>query len=165
MRKIGQIMEPDSTEIDPIDRRILARLQRDASIQNQQLANEIGLSPSPCHRRVRALEEAGIIRGYVALLDGAAVGAGFLAYVEVRLERQAVEFSERFEKAVLARAEILECVRVTGDYDYLLKVATRDIEAFHRFLIDTLTRIKGIANTRTSIALNRVKETTALPIG
>ena len=165
MSQIDLIMEPDSTEIDPIDRRILTRLQRDASIQNQQLASEIGLSPSPCHRRVRALEEAGIIRGYVALLDGASVGAGFLAYVEVRLERQALEFSERFEKAVLARAEILECVRVTGDYDYLLKVATRDIDAFHRFLIDTLTRIKGIANTRTSIALNRVKETTALPIG
>jgi len=158
-------MESDSNALDPIDRRILVRLQRDASIQNQQLANEVGLSPSPCHRRVRALEEAGIIRGYVALLDGPAIGAGFLAYVEVRLERQAVEFSERFEKAVLARAEILECVRVTGDYDYLLKVATRDIETFHRFLIDTLTRIKGIANTRTSIALNRVKETTALPIG
>ncbi|HMN72618.1 MAG TPA: Lrp/AsnC family transcriptional regulator [Rhodoblastus sp.] len=158
-------MEPDSTEIDAIDRRILARLQRDASIQNQQLAGEVGLSPSPCHRRVRALEEARIIRGYVALLDGPSIGAGFLAYVEVRLERQAMEFSERFEKAVLARAEILECVRVTGDYDYLLKVATRDIEAFHRFLIETLTRIKGIANTRTSIALNRVKETTALPIG
>lgn len=158
-------MEPDSTALDAIDRRILARLQRDASIQNQQLASDVGLSPSPCHRRVRALEEAGVIRGYVALLDGAAIGAGFLAYVEVRLERQAVEYSERFEKAVLARAEILECVRVTGDYDYLLKVATRDIESFHRFLIDTLTRIKGIANTRTSIALNRVKETTALPIG
>ena len=158
-------MESDSTEIDQIDRRILARLQRDASIQNQQLASEVGLSPSPCHRRVRALEDSGVIRGYVALLDGPAIGAGFLAYVEVRLERQAVEYSERFEKAVLARAEILECVRVTGDYDYLLKVATRDIEAFHRFLIDTLTRIKGIANTRTSIALNRVKETTALPLG
>ena len=111
------------------------------------------------------LVEPAAADGYVALLDGASVGAGFLAYVEVRLERQALEFSERFEKAVLARAEILECVRVTGDYDYLLKVATRDIEAFHRFLIDTLTRIKGIANTRTSIALNRVKETTALPIG
>ena len=158
-------MEADSNELDAVDRRILARLQRDASIQNQQLASQVGLSPSPCHRRVRALEEAGIIRGYVALLDGPAIGAGFLAYVEVRLERQALEFSERFEKSVLARAEILECVRVTGDYDYLLKVATRDIETFHRFLIDTLTRIKGIANTRTSIALNRVKETTALPIG
>ena len=157
-------MEPDSNILDAIDRRILARLQRDASIQNQQLASEVGLSPSPCHRRVRALEEAGVIRGYVALLDGPAIGAGFLAYVEVRLERQAMEFSERFEKAALARAESLECVRVTGDYDYLLKVATRDIETFHRFLIDTLTRIKGIANTRTSIALNRVKETTALPI-
>jgi len=158
-------MEPDSNQLDAIDRRILSRLQRDATIQNQQLAAEVGLSPSPCHRRVRALQDAGVIRGYVALLDGASIGAGFLAYVEVRLERQAVEFSERFEKAVLTRAEILECVRVTGDYDYLLKVATRDIEAFHRFLVDVLTRIKGIANTRTSIALNRVKETTALPIG
>ena len=158
-------MESDSSALDAIDRRILARLQRDATIQNQQLAAEVGLSPSPCHRRVRALQDTGIIRGYVALLDGPAVGAGFLAYVDVRLERQAVEYSERFEKAALARAEILECVRVTGDYDYLLKVATRDIEAFHRFLIDFLTRIKGIANTRTSIALNRVKETTALPLG
>lgn len=158
-------MESDSNQLDAIDRRILSRLQRDATIQNQQLAADVGLSPSPCHRRVRALQDAGVIRGYVALLDGASIGAGFLAYVEVRLERQAVEFSERFEKAVLTRAEILECVRVTGDYDYLLKVATRDIEAFHRFLVDVLTRIKGIANTRTSIALNRVKETTALPIG
>lgn len=157
-------MEPASNKLDPIDRRILDRLQRDCTIQNQQLASEVGLSPSPCHRRVRALEEAGFIRSYVALLDGPAIGAGFLAYVDIRLERQATEFSERFEKAAIARPEILECVRVTGDYDYLLKVATRDIEAFHRFLIDFLTRIKGIANTRTSIALNRVKDTTALPI-
>lgn len=157
-------MESDSITLDAIDRKILARLQRDSTIQNQQLASEVGLSPSPCHRRVRALEQAGFIRGYVALLDGPSIGAGFVAYVEVRLERQAVEFSERFEKAAIARAEILECVRVTGDYDYLLKVATRDIEAFHRFLIDFLTRIKGIANTRTSIAMNRVKETTALPL-
>ncbi|MFO1116771.1 MAG: Lrp/AsnC family transcriptional regulator [Beijerinckiaceae bacterium] len=157
-------MEFDSLRLDAIDRKILARLQRDSTIQNQQLASEVGLSSSPCHRRVRALEEAGFIRGYVALLDGPSIGAGFVAYVEVRLERQAVEFSERFEKAAIARAEILECARVTGDYDYLLKVATRDIEAFHRFLIDFLTRIKGIANTRTSIAMNRVKETTALPL-
>jgi len=157
-------MEAASNKLDPIDRRILDRLQRDCTIQNQQLASEVGLSPSPCHRRVRALEEAGFIRGYVALLDGPAIGAGFLAYVDIRLERQATEFSERFERAAIARPEILECVRVTGDYDYLLKVATRDIEAFHRFLIDFLTRIKGIANTRTSIALNRVKDTTALPI-
>lgn len=157
-------MESASTRLDAVDRKILARLQRDSTIQNQQLASEVGLSPSPCHRRVRALEEAGFIRGYVALLDGASIGAGFVAYVEVRLERQAMEFSERFEKAAIARAEILECARVTGDYDYLLKVTTRDMEAFHRFLIDVLTRIKGIANTRTSIVMNRVKETTALPL-
>ncbi len=157
-------MEPDSRMYDAVDRRILARLQRDSTIQNQQLAAEVGLSPSPCHRRVRALEQAGVIRGYVALLDASTVGAGFLAYVDVRLDRQSVEYSERFEKAVIARPEILECARVTGDYDYLLKVVARDIDAFHRLLIEFLARIKGVANTRTLIALNRVKETTALPI-
>ena len=92
-------MEPDSRMYDAVDRRILARLQRDSTIQNQQLAAEVGLSPSPCHRRVRALEQAGVIRGYVALLDASTVGAGFLAYVDVRLDRQSVEYSERFEKA------------------------------------------------------------------
>lgn len=157
-------MESDSQRLDAVDRRILARLQRDSSIQNQTLAAEVGLSPSPCHRRVRALEASGVIRGYVALLDAPAVGANFRAYVDVRLERQSLEFSERFEKAVIARPEILECVRVTGDYDYLLKVAARDIDAFHRLLIEFLARIKGVANTRTLIALDRVKETTALPL-
>lgn len=157
-------MESDSTRYDSIDRKILVRLQRDASIQNQTLAAEVGLSPSPCHRRVRALQEGGVIRSYVALLDAPSVGAGFLAFVDVRLERQSLEFSERFEKAVIARPEILECVRVTGDYDYLLKVVAQDIDAFHRLLIEFLARIKGVANTRTLIALNRVKETTALPI-
>jgi len=150
--------------LDAIDRRILRLLQEDASIQNQALAEKVGLSPSPCHRRVKALEAAGVIRGYVALLDREAVGAGFVAHVEVRLERQVRASAERFEKAVIARPEVTECSLVTGDYDYVLKVAARNLEAFHAFLMDFLTGIDGVANTRTLIPVKRIKETTAVPL-
>ena len=100
----------------------------------------------------------------VALVDGKAVGAGFVAYVEVRLEKQSEAFSSRFETAILARPEVLECAFVTGGYDYLLKVAVADLDEFHRFLTETLARIDGVANTRTTIPVKRIKETTALRI-
>lgn len=150
--------------MDDKDRAILRQLQRDASISNQELAERVGLSPSPCLRRVRALEAAGVIRGYVALLDGAAVGSGFEAYVEVRLERQSGEFSRRFEETILSRAEVMDCAFITGDYDYLLRVATADMEAFHRFMVDVLGRIPGVANTRTILPVKRIKSTTERPI-
>lgn len=151
--------------MDEIDRKILAALQEDGTIANQTLAARVGLSPSPCLRRVRALQAAGIIRRTVALLDGKAVGAGFVAYVEVRLEKQSEAFSSRFEAAILARPEVLECAFVTGGYDYLLKVAVADLDEFHRFLTATLGRIDGVANTRTTIPVKRIKETTALRVG
>jgi DNA-binding Lrp family transcriptional regulator len=151
--------------MDEIDRKILRILQQDSSIQNQALAARVGLSPSPCLRRVRALEAAGVIRGYVALLDGKAVGAGFVAFVEVRLERQSEAWSTRFETAILARPEVIEGSFVTGDFDYLLKVAVADLDEFHRFLTQILTRIEGVANTRTIIPVKRIKETTAVKIG
>jgi DNA-binding Lrp family transcriptional regulator len=151
--------------MDEIDRKILRILQQDSSIQNQALAARVGLSPSPCLRRVRALEAAGIIRGYVALVDGKAVGAGFVAFVEVRLERQSEAWSTRFETAILARPEVIEGAFVTGDFDYLLKVAVADLDDFHRFLTQVLTRIEGVANTRTIIPVKRIKETTAVKIG
>ncbi|MBK9082090.1 MAG: Lrp/AsnC family transcriptional regulator [Rhizobiales bacterium] len=150
--------------LDAIDRKILRLLQADAQIQNADLAAKVGLSPSPCHRRVKALEAAGVIRGYVALLDGKAVGAGFVAFVEVRLERQSSGFAERFERAVVKRPEVLECCLVTGDADYLLKVAVADLDDFHAFLMEVLTRIEGVANTRTVIPVKRLKETTALRV-
>ncbi|WP_333823830.1 Lrp/AsnC family transcriptional regulator [Pinisolibacter sp.] len=151
--------------MDEIDRKILRILQQDSSIQNQALASLVGLSPSPCLRRVRALEAAGVIRGYVALVDGKAVGAGFVAFVEVRLERQSEAWSTRFETAILARPEVIDCAFVTGDFDYLLKVAVADLDEFHRFLTQILTRIEGVANTRTIIPVKRIKETTAVKIG
>ncbi len=151
--------------MDEIDRKILRILQQDSSIQNQALAARVGLSPSPCLRRVRALEAAGVIRGYVALVDGKAVGAGFVAFVEVRLERQSEAWSTRFETAILARPEVIEGSFVTGDFDYLLKVAVADLDEFHRFLTQILTRIEGVANTRTIIPVKRIKETTAVKIG
>ena len=151
--------------MDEIDRKILRALQEDGAIANQTLAARVGLSPSPCLRRVRALQAAGVIRRTVALLDGKAVGAGFVGYVEVRLEKQSEVFSTRFEAAILARPEVLECAFVTGGYDYLLKVAVADLDEFHRFLTETLGRIDGVANTRTTIPVKRIKETTALRIG
>ncbi len=150
--------------MDATDRRILRILQTDAAIRNQDLAARVGLSPSPCLRRVRALQAAGVIRGHVALLDAAAVGAGFSAFVEVRLERQAQAVSQRFEAAVMRREEVLECAFITGDYDYLLKVAVADLAAFHDFMTGFLGRLPGLANTRTIIPVKWVKATTALPV-
>lgn len=150
--------------MDEIDRKILRLLQEDASLQNQELAARVGLSPSPCLRRVKALEAAGTIRRYVALVDGKAVGAGFVAFVEVRLEKQAEAYSSRFETAILARPEVIEGAFVTGDFDYLLKIAVADLDEFHRFLTQVLTRIDGVSNTRTIIPVKRIKETTAVKI-
>ncbi|KUJ86173.1 AsnC family transcriptional regulator [Ruegeria marisrubri] len=150
--------------MDHIDRSILRQLQADSSISNQDLAAKVGLSPSPCLRRVRALEASGAIRGYVALVDGESVGAGFRAFVEVRLEKQSEAFSNTFESTILRRDEVLECSFITGDYDYLLKVAVEDITAFHNFMTQVLGRLPGVANTRTMIPVKRIKETTALRI-
>ena len=150
--------------MDEIDRKILRILQEDASIQNQDLAARVGLSPSPCLRRVKALEAAGVIRRYVAILDGKSVGAGFVAFIEVRLEKQSEAYSQRFETAIQSRPEVTRCVFVTGDFDYLVEVAVTDLDAVHRFLTQVLTRIDGVANTRTIIPVKRIKETTALKI-
>jgi DNA-binding Lrp family transcriptional regulator len=150
--------------MDEIDRKILRILQEDSAIQNQDLAARVGLSASPCLRRVKALEAAGVIRRYVALVDGKAVGAGFVAFIEVRLEKQAEIYSRRFETAMLGRQEVIDCCFITGDFDYLLKVAVADLDEFHRFLTQVLTRIVGVANTRTIIPVKRIKETSALKI-
>lgn len=150
--------------MDEVDRKILRILQDDASIQNQDLAARVGLSASPCLRRVKALEAAGIIRRYVALVDGKAVGTGFIAFIEVRLEKQVAAYSSRFETVVLGRPEVIDCAFVTGEFDYLLKVAVSDLDEFHRFLTQVLARIEGVANTRTIIPVKRIKETTAIKI-
>jgi len=150
--------------LDAIDRRILAALQENARTANVDLAREVGLSPSPCLRRVRELEELKIIRSYVTLVDPAAVGLGVSVFVQVSLERQIERALEVFEAAVRARPEVMECYLMTGNADYLLRVVVADLAAYERFLMDHLTRIAGVASIKSSFALKQVKYRTALPI-
>lgn len=152
------------TRLDEIDRRILAVLQEDARIANVELATRVGISASPCWRRVREMEESGAISRYVTLLDPAALDLKVSVFVQVTLEKQVEGALEVFEKAVQARPEVMECYLMTGDADYHLRVVVPDLAAYERFLMDHLTRVPGIANIRSGFALKQVKYTTALPL-
>ncbi len=150
--------------LDAIDRRILRVLQENARIPNVELAQAVGLSPSPCLRRVRDLEERGIVRRYVGLVDPGAVGLPVSVFVQVTLERQVERALETFETAVQERPEVMECYLMTGDADYLLRVVVPDLESFQRFLMEHLTRVPGVASIKSSFALKQVKYLTALPL-
>ena len=131
---------------------------------NVDLARDVGLSPSPCLRRVRELEESGIIRRYVTLLNAGSVGLPVSVFVNVTLERQIERALEEFESAVLGRPEVMECYLMTGDADYLLRVVVADLTAYERFLMDHLTRVPGVDSIKSSFALKQVKYGTALPL-
>lgn len=150
--------------LDAIDRQILENLQNDARMRNVELAEKVGLSPSPCLRRVGNLEETGVIRGYATLVDAEAVGLPVSVFVSVTLEKQIEKTLEKFEKEIRARPEVMECYLMTGDADYLLRVVTADLGAYERFLIEHLTRIPGVASIKSSFALKQVAYRTALPI-
>jgi Lrp/AsnC family transcriptional regulator, leucine-responsive regulatory protein len=150
--------------LDEIDYRILRRLQDNARISNTDLAAEIGLSPSPCLRRVRDLENAGAIRGYAALLEPGAVGLPVSVFVQVTLERQVEHALEDFERTILARPEVMECYLMTGDADYLMRIVVADVTAYEKFLKQHLTSAPGVASINSSFALNQVKYGTALPL-
>ena len=150
--------------LDAIDRRILENLQDDARMRNVDLAGKVGLSPSPCLRRVGNLEQTGVIRGYATLLDAEAVGLPVSIFVSVTLEKQVERALKIFEKHIRARPEVMECYLMTGDADYLLRVVTADLAAYEKFLIGHLTRIPGVASIKSSFALKQVAYRTALPI-
>ena len=150
--------------LDAIDRQILENLQNDARMRNVELAEKVGLSPSPCLRRVGNLEKTGVIRGYATLVDAAAVGLPVSIFVSVTLEKQIEKTLEKFEKEIRARPEVMECYLMTGDADYLLRVVTADLGAYEWFLIKHLTRIPGVASIKSSFALKQVAYRTALPI-
>jgi Lrp/AsnC family leucine-responsive transcriptional regulator len=153
-----------SVSLDAIDRRILARLQDNARIANVELGEAVGLSPAPCLRRVRALEERGVIRKHVTLLDPGAVGLPVSVFVNVSLEKQVEKVLQRFERVILTRPEVMECYLMTGVADYLLRVVCADLAAYERFLLDHLTQVPGVASIRSSFALKQVKYSTALPL-
>lgn len=146
------------------DRRLLEILQGDGRLTNLELAGRVNLSPSACLRRVRALEEAGVIRGYAALLDPGKVGLGLVAFVNVKLEKRGRMPTDAFAAAVQEWPEVAGCHSLTGDMDYLLRVHVEDLEHFSRFVMDSLLKHPGVLDVKSSFVLEAVKETTALPL-
>ena len=146
------------------DRRLLELLQRDGSLTNIELASRVHLSPSACLRRVRALEKAGVIRRYVALLDPRKVGLGLMGFVTVKLEKRGRMPTDAFACAVKDWPEVLACHALTGDMDYLLRVQVEDLDHFSRFVMNSLLKHPGVLDVKSSFVLEEVKETTALPL-
>lgn len=151
--------------LDRFDRHILEVLQQDGRINNQDLADRIGLSPSPCLRRVRALEEAGLIVGYRALLDAKKLGLSLMALVYISMDKHTPERFAKFDAAVAVLPEVLECLLITGqDADYQLKVAVRDMDHYQALLLNQLTRIEGVTGVHSSFVLRRVIDRTTLAV-
>ena len=150
--------------LDAIDLRILDQLQRDGSLTNVELARRVHLSPSPCLTRVKALEAAGVIERYVALANAKALGLGLNVFISISLKEQGKESLAEFERRIAEHEQVMECYLMTGDSDYLIRVAVPDIGALERFILEQLTPIPGIEKIRSSFALKQVRYKTALPL-
>lgn len=152
-------------KLDRYDQHILEVLQQDGRINNQDLADRIGLSPSPCLRRVRALEESGLIVGYHALLDAKKLGLTLMALIHISMDLHTPERFANFEAAVSVLPEVLDCLLITGqDADYQLKVIVRDMDHYQSLLLNQLTRIEGVTGVHSSFVLRRVVSKTALAV-
>lgn len=149
---------------DSVDLRILRELQADSSLSNVELARRVGLSPSPCLARVKALQASGVIRQYVALLDAQRLGLHLNVFISISLKQQTRAALESFEAKVCAREEVMECYLMTGDADYLIRVAVPDMAALERFILEQLSPMKEIEKIRSSFALKQVRYKTALPL-
>lgn len=151
--------------LDVFDLKILTALQENGGLSNLELAKKVGLSPSPCLRRVRALEEQGVIQGYQALIDRRAVGLGIRAFVEVKLERQSEAATEKFIARVRRMPEVISCYLVTGGLDYLLDVVAVDMDAYSDFTTKRLIALPGVAEVRSGFVLKEISHRNALPLG
>jgi len=152
-------------KLDRSDLRILDELQRDSALTNAELARRVGLSASPCLARVKALERAGVIKRYVALASAAALGLGLTVFISISLKTQSRTTLAEFEAHIARNDEVMECYLMTGDSDYLLRVAVTDMEALERFILEQLSPIPGVEKIRSSFALKQVRYKTALPLG
>jgi Lrp/AsnC family leucine-responsive transcriptional regulator len=151
--------------MDKFDRQILEILQHDGRINNQELADRIGLSPSPCLRRVRALEEAGLITGYRAMVDARKLGLTLMALIHISMDRHTPERFANFEATVAVLPEVLECLLITGqDADYQVKVVVRDMDHYQSLLLEKITRIEGVSGVHSSFVLRRIVDRSALPV-
>lgn len=156
--------EESSSGLDDVDRRILAELQADAGLSNAELAERVGVSASPCWRRVKRLEEEGILRGRVALVDAKKLGLDLTAFALISLDRHAESGIEAFHEAMQAAPEVTSCHAVTGAVDFLVTVVVRDMAAYDRFLSRRLLGLPGVRSVNTSFVLRTVKASTALPV-
>ncbi|PYE48663.1 AsnC family transcriptional regulator [Deinococcus yavapaiensis KR-236] len=151
-------------ELDRKDRRILKVLQRDGRVNNVDLAREVDLSPSPCLRRVKLLEEAGVIERYVALLNPAKLRWGLTVFARVWLRAQDQDTVERFCAAILELPQVVECHLMAGDCDFLLRIVAADLDGYRRFQMEHLARIEGVQQVKTEVPMQRIKQTTELPL-
>lgn len=143
--------------IDEFDRKLLRELRHNGRISVQALSDSVGLSPSPCSRRVRILEKSGVIQGYQARIDEAKIGYGYSVFVSVKLDRQVDDVLQAFEAAINSFAEVVDCWLMTGDRDYLLRIAVPDVSGFETFLTSKMTKINGVAEIQSSIPIRCVK--------
>ena len=150
--------------LDAVDRQILTALQDQGRLTNVELADRVGLTPAPCLRRVRALEDAGIIQKYAALVNQHALSLGVTVFAQVTLDKQIKQQLEIFEQAVRKWPEVMDCYLMTGDADYLLRIVLPDVEAYERFLNEALTQVAGVSSIRSSFSLRQAKYSTALPL-
>jgi Lrp/AsnC family transcriptional regulator, leucine-responsive regulatory protein len=151
-------------KIDGTDLRILTELQQDSSLTNLELAKRVHLSPSPCLTRVKALEASGVIGGYVALVNPKLLGLNLSVFISISLKEQSKSALAEFEQRIAEHDEVMECYLMTGDSDYLIRVAVSDITALEKFILEQLTPIPGIEKIRSSFALKQVRYKTALPL-
>lgn len=151
-------------DLDFMDKRILAVLQKKGRIQNLELAKEVGLSPSPCLRRVRLLEEAGVIKGYTALLDAAKIGMKLTVFARIWLSGQDVDTTDHFVKEVVKLPEVVECHLMAGDCDFILRIVAADLDAYRKFQVEHLGRIKGVKSIKTEIPMQACKLSSELPL-
>ncbi|PSJ63103.1 Lrp/AsnC family transcriptional regulator [Pseudaminobacter soli (ex Li et al. 2025)] len=152
------------SKLDRIDSKIIAVLQSDGRITLQELADKVGLSPTPCARRLRMMEDEGIIKGYAAVIDQAKIGLPVSAFASIKLERQREEYLDRFAQTVSKWPEVVDCYLMTGQYDYLMRVVVADLAAYEAFLKTKLTRLEGVASIETSFALGQTKRSEVLPL-
>jgi len=169
LRRICHEMPPRTvnsakTELTGIDRRILRALQEDGRMTIQAIADRVGLSASPCLRRIRQMEEAGIIAAYSAVIDQKAVGLPVSVFISIKLERQRAEELDRFGDAIAGWPEVMECYLMTGQFDFLLRVVCADLAAYEAFLREKLTQVAGVSSIESSFSLGQVKYSRVLPI-
>jgi Lrp/AsnC family transcriptional regulator, leucine-responsive regulatory protein len=144
-------------KLDETDRRILSELQQDGRLTLQELSERVNLSASPCARRIKILEQTGIIRGYTADIDEHQIGFGFSVFVSIKLDHQSDDRLVKFERAIAHCPEVVDCWLMTGNRDYLLRIAVADLNEFESFLTGRLTKIEGVASLESSIPIRRVK--------